>query len=85
MIHFPPENSGNPASHFKLDTPAFVPKQREETVEANSQSQFVAIGIEKGKPKNMLLSTIRALVKNKFSQWVEVRCLLDAGSVLLVY
>ncbi|GBL74936.1 hypothetical protein AVEN_243757-1 [Araneus ventricosus] len=80
MIHFPRENSGNPASNLKLDAPAFVPKQSEETAEANSQSQFVATGIEKGKPKNVLLSTIRALVKNKFSQWVEVRCLLDVGS-----
>ncbi|GBM56051.1 hypothetical protein AVEN_34745-1 [Araneus ventricosus] len=80
MIHFPRENSGNPASHLKLDAPAFVPKQSEETAEVNSQSQFVATGIEKGKPKNVLLSTIRALVKNKFSQWVEVRCLLDVGS-----
>ncbi|GBM39573.1 hypothetical protein AVEN_52926-1 [Araneus ventricosus] len=79
MIHFPRENSGNPASHLKLDAPAFVPKQSEEAAEANSQSQFVAIGIEKGKPKNVLLSTIRALVKNKFSQWDEVRCLLDVG------
>ncbi|GBL97592.1 hypothetical protein AVEN_49111-1 [Araneus ventricosus] len=80
MIHFPRENSGNPASHLKLDVPAFLPNQSEETAEANSQSQFVATGIEKGKPKNLLLSTIRALVKNKFSQWVEVRCLLDVGS-----
>ncbi|GBN29837.1 hypothetical protein AVEN_13766-1 [Araneus ventricosus] len=80
MIHFLRENSGNPASHLKLHAPAFVPKQSEETAEANSQSQFVATGIEKGKPKNVLLSTIRALVKNKFSQWVEVRCLLDVGS-----
>ncbi|GBM09749.1 hypothetical protein AVEN_101796-1 [Araneus ventricosus] len=80
MIHFPRENSGNPASHLKLDAPAFVPKQREETAEANPESQFVATGIEKGKPKNVLLSTIRALVKNKFSEWVEVRCLLDVGS-----
>ncbi|GBN73038.1 hypothetical protein AVEN_264721-1 [Araneus ventricosus] len=80
MIHFPRENSGNPASHLKLDAPTFVPKQSEETAEANSQSQFVATGIEKGKPKNVLLSSIRALVKNKFSHWVEVRCLLDVGS-----
>ncbi|GBM38205.1 hypothetical protein AVEN_8269-1 [Araneus ventricosus] len=80
MIHFPRENSGNPASHLKLDAPAFVPKQREESAEANPESQFVATGIEKGKPKNVLLSTIRALVKNKFSEWVEVRCLLDVGS-----
>ncbi|GBN77064.1 hypothetical protein AVEN_119548-1 [Araneus ventricosus] len=80
MIHFPRENSGNPASNLKLDAPALVPKQSEETAEANSQSQFVATGIEKGKPKNVLLSTIRALVKDKFSQWVEVRCLLDVGS-----
>ncbi|GBM05446.1 hypothetical protein AVEN_94747-1 [Araneus ventricosus] len=80
MVNFPRENSGNPASHLKLDAPAFVPKQSEETAEANSQSQFVETGIEKGKPKNVLLSTIRTLVKNKFSQWVEVRCLLDVGS-----
>ncbi|GBL94611.1 hypothetical protein AVEN_88738-1 [Araneus ventricosus] len=80
MIHFPRENSGNPASHLTLDAPAFAPKQREESAEANPESQFVATGIEKGKPKNVLLSTIRALVRNKFSEWVEVRCLLDVGS-----
>ncbi|GFW07989.1 DUF1758 domain-containing protein [Trichonephila clavipes] len=28
----------------------------------------------------MFLSTVQALVKNKYSQWVEVRCLLDVGS-----
>ncbi|GBO22526.1 hypothetical protein AVEN_231462-1 [Araneus ventricosus] len=39
MIHFPRENSGNPASHLKLDAPAFVPKQREESAEANPESQ----------------------------------------------
>ncbi|GBM09904.1 hypothetical protein AVEN_110790-1, partial [Araneus ventricosus] len=52
-IHFPRENSGNPASHLKLDAPVFVPKQNDKTAEANSQSQFVATGIEKGKPKNV--------------------------------
>ncbi|GBM74322.1 hypothetical protein AVEN_226999-1, partial [Araneus ventricosus] len=52
-IHFPRENSGNPASHLKLDAPVFVPKQNDETAEANSQTQFVATGIEKGKPKNV--------------------------------
>ncbi|GBM14572.1 hypothetical protein AVEN_34982-1 [Araneus ventricosus] len=65
MIHFPSENSGNHASHLKLDAPAFVPKQSEETAKAISQSQFVATGIENGKPKNVLLNTIRALVKTK--------------------
>ncbi|GFS73473.1 anoctamin-1 [Trichonephila clavipes] len=54
--------------------------QIEGSVEANSQSQFVATGFEKGRLKNVFLSTVRALVKNKYSQWVEVRCLLDVGS-----
>ncbi|GBM66554.1 hypothetical protein AVEN_251972-1 [Araneus ventricosus] len=80
MIHFPRENSDTPASHLKLDAPAFVQKQIEETAEVSSQSQFVATGIEKGKPKNVLLSTIHTLAKNKFSQWVRVRCLLGVGS-----
>ncbi|GBN38613.1 hypothetical protein AVEN_39525-1 [Araneus ventricosus] len=75
MIRFPRENSSNLASHLKLDTAAFVPKQSEKTPEVTSQSQLVATGLEKGKPKNVFLSTIRALVKNKFSDWIEVRCL----------
>ncbi|GFX77545.1 integrase catalytic domain-containing protein [Trichonephila clavipes] len=56
--------------------------QIEGSVEANSQSHFVATVFEKGrlKKKNVFLSTVRALVKNKYSQWVEVRCLLDVGS-----
>ncbi|GFV20594.1 integrase catalytic domain-containing protein [Trichonephila clavipes] len=53
--------------------------QIERSVEANSQSQFVATGFEKDRLKSVFLSTIRALVKNKYSQWV-VRCLLDVGS-----
>ncbi|GFV18961.1 integrase catalytic domain-containing protein [Trichonephila clavipes] len=53
--------------------------QIEGSVEANSQSQFVATGFDKGRLKNVFLSTVRALVKNKYSQWVEVRCLLDVG------
>ncbi|GBM37030.1 hypothetical protein AVEN_31871-1 [Araneus ventricosus] len=80
MNERPRDNSGNPASHLKLDALAFVPNQSEDTPGANSQSQFVATGIEKDKPKNVLLSTIRTLVKNKFLQWAEVRCLLDVGS-----
>ncbi|GFW22697.1 integrase catalytic domain-containing protein [Trichonephila clavipes] len=43
-------------------------------------NQFVATGFEKGRLKNVFLSTVRALVKNKYSQWGEVRCLLDVGS-----
>ncbi|GFX72147.1 RNA-directed DNA polymerase from mobile element jockey [Trichonephila clavipes] len=54
--------------------------QNEGSVEANSQSQFVATGFEKGRLKNVFLSTVYELVKNKYSQWVEVRCLLDVGS-----
>ncbi|GFW65169.1 integrase catalytic domain-containing protein [Trichonephila clavipes] len=53
--------------------------QIEGSVEENSQSQFAATGFEKGRLKNVFLSTVRALVKNKYSQWVEVRCLLDVG------
>ncbi|GFX42710.1 integrase catalytic domain-containing protein [Trichonephila clavipes] len=69
-----------PTSNLNLDAPTFVPGQIEGSVEANSQLQFVATGFEKGRLKNVLLSTVRALVTNKYSQWVEVRCLLDVGS-----
>ncbi|GFS80410.1 integrase catalytic domain-containing protein [Trichonephila clavipes] len=58
----------------------YVLWQIEGSVEANSQAQFVATGFEKGRLKNVFLSTVRPLVKNKYSQWVEVRCLLDVGS-----
>ncbi|GFW73629.1 integrase catalytic domain-containing protein [Trichonephila clavipes] len=82
LIHFLRDKTRNPTptSNLNLDAPTFVPGQIEGSVEANSQSQFVATGFEKGRLKNVFLSTVRALVKNKYSQWVEVRCLLDVGS-----
>ncbi|GFS93594.1 integrase catalytic domain-containing protein [Trichonephila clavipes] len=82
LIHFSRDKTRNPTptSNLNLDAPTFVPGQIEGSVEANSQSQFVATGFEKGRLKNVFLSTVRALVKNKYSQWVEVRCLLDVGS-----
>ncbi|GFW03952.1 integrase catalytic domain-containing protein [Trichonephila clavipes] len=84
LIHFSRDKTRNPTptSNLNLDAPTFVPGPIEGSVEANSQSQFVATGFEKGrlKKKNVFLSTVRALVKNKYSQWVEVRCLLDVLS-----
>ncbi|GFW77849.1 integrase catalytic domain-containing protein [Trichonephila clavipes] len=82
LIHFSRDKTRNPTptSNLNLDAPTFVPGQIEGSVEANSQSQFVVTGLEKGRLKNVFLSTVRALVKNKYSQWVEVRCLLDVGS-----
>ncbi|GFX42273.1 integrase catalytic domain-containing protein [Trichonephila clavipes] len=82
LIPFSRDKTRNPTptSNLNLDAPTFVPGQIEGSVEANSQSQFVATGFEKGRLKNVFLSTVRALVKNKYSQWVEVRCLLDVGS-----
>ncbi|GFX41698.1 DUF1758 domain-containing protein [Trichonephila clavipes] len=82
LIHFSREKPRNPTltSNLNLDAPSFVPGQIKGSVEANSQAQFVATGFEKGRLKNVILSTVRALVKNKYSQWVEVRCLLDVGS-----
>ncbi|GFU77602.1 integrase catalytic domain-containing protein [Trichonephila clavipes] len=82
LIHFSRDKTRNPipTSNLNLDAPTFVPGQIEESVEANSQSQFVATGFEKGRLENVFLSTVRALVKNKYSQWVEFRCLLDVGS-----
>ncbi|GFW87394.1 integrase catalytic domain-containing protein [Trichonephila clavipes] len=82
LIHFSGDKTRNPTpnSNLNLDASTFVPGQIEGSVEANSQSHFVATGFEKGRLKNVFLSTVRALVKNKYSQWVEVRCLLDVGS-----
>ncbi|GFX42716.1 integrase catalytic domain-containing protein [Trichonephila clavipes] len=82
LIHFSRDKTRNPTptSNLNLDAPTFVPGQIEGSVEANSQSQFVATGFEKGRLKNVFLSTVFALVTNKYSQWVEVRCLLDVGS-----
>ncbi|GFY16364.1 integrase catalytic domain-containing protein [Trichonephila clavipes] len=82
LIHFSRDKTRNPTptSNLNLDAPTFVPGQIEGSVEANSQLQFVVTGFEKGRLKNVFLSTVRALVKNKYSQWVEVRCLLDVGS-----
>ncbi|GFV18643.1 integrase catalytic domain-containing protein [Trichonephila clavipes] len=71
----------NSSNVFVAETkPNCVLWQIEGSVEANSLSQFVATGFEKGRLKNVFLSTVRALVKNKYSQWVGVRCLLDVGS-----
>ncbi|GFT21620.1 integrase catalytic domain-containing protein [Trichonephila clavipes] len=82
LIHFSRDKTRNPTptSNLNLDAPTFVPGQIEGSVEANSQSQFVATGFEKGRLKDAFLSTVRTLIKNKYSQWVEVRCLLDVGS-----
>ncbi|GFS81103.1 integrase catalytic domain-containing protein [Trichonephila clavipes] len=82
LIHFSRDKTRNPTptSNLNLDAPTFVPGQIEGSVESNSQTQFVATGFEKGRLKNVFLNTVRALVKNKYSQWVEVRCLLDVGS-----
>ncbi|GFW61930.1 DUF1758 domain-containing protein [Trichonephila clavipes] len=84
LIHFSRDKTRNPTptSNLNLDASTFVPGQIEESVEANFQAQFVATGFEKGRLKNVLLSTVHALffVKDKYSQWVEVRCLLDEGS-----
>ncbi|GFT02753.1 integrase catalytic domain-containing protein [Trichonephila clavipes] len=87
LIHFSRDKTRNPTptSKLNLDAPTFVPGQIEGSVEANSQAQFVATGFEKGRLKNVFLSTVRALVKNKYSQWVEVRCLLDVGSQSCLY
>ncbi|GFW18979.1 integrase catalytic domain-containing protein [Trichonephila clavipes] len=87
LIHFSRDKTRNPTptSNLNLVAPTFVPGQIEGSVEANSQSKFVATGFEKGRLKNVFLSIVRALVKNKYSQWVEVRCLLDVGSVLFMY
>ncbi|GFU81462.1 integrase catalytic domain-containing protein [Trichonephila clavipes] len=80
LIHFSRNKTRNPTptSNLNLDAPTFVTGQIEGSVEANSQAQFVATGFEKDRLKNVFLSTVRALVKNKYSQWV--RCLLDVGS-----
>ncbi|GFX91464.1 integrase catalytic domain-containing protein [Trichonephila clavipes] len=82
LIHFSRDKMRNPTptSNLNLDAPTFVPGEIEGSVEANSQSQFVVTGFEKGRLKNVFLSTVRTLVKNKYSQWVEVRCLLDVGT-----
>ncbi|GFU83595.1 integrase catalytic domain-containing protein [Trichonephila clavipes] len=67
LIHFSRDKTRNPTptSNLNLDAPTFVPGQIEGSVEANSQSQFVATGFEKGRLKNVFfLSTVRALVKN---------------------
>ena len=80
MIHFPRENSNNSDAPLRMDAPTFVPRQSEGTPEVASQSQVFATSFSESKPKNVLLSTVRALIKNKFGEWIEVRCLLDVGS-----
>ncbi|GFU46389.1 integrase catalytic domain-containing protein [Trichonephila clavipes] len=50
--------------------------QIEGSVEANSQSQFVATGFEKGRLKNVFLSTVRALLLklNTLNGWRSDAC-----------
>ncbi|GFW00774.1 hypothetical protein TNCV_2305471 [Trichonephila clavipes] len=49
LIHFSRDKTRNPTptSNLNLDAPTFVPGQIEGSVEANSQSQFVATGRHK--------------------------------------
>ncbi|GFW46993.1 integrase catalytic domain-containing protein [Trichonephila clavipes] len=49
LIHFSRDKTRNPppTSNLNLDAPTFVPGQIEGSVEANSQSQFVATGVTK--------------------------------------
>ncbi|GFW89609.1 integrase catalytic domain-containing protein [Trichonephila clavipes] len=73
----------NSSNVFVAETkPNCVLWQIEGSVEVNSQSQFVVTGFEKGRLKKECVFEYctRAFVKNKYSQWVEVRCLLDVGS-----
>ncbi|GFT70830.1 hypothetical protein TNCV_4163201 [Trichonephila clavipes] len=63
-----------PTSNLNLDASTFVPGQIERSVEANSQSQFVVTGFEKGRLKNMFLSTVRTLVKNTLNGWRSDAC-----------
>ncbi|GFW00041.1 DUF1758 domain-containing protein [Trichonephila clavipes] len=53
LIHFSRDKTRNstPTSSLNLDAPTFVPGQIEGSVEANSPSQFVATGFEKGRLK----------------------------------
>ncbi|GFX72395.1 integrase catalytic domain-containing protein [Trichonephila clavipes] len=56
LIHFSRDKTRNPTptSNLNLDAPTFVPGQIEGSVEANSQSQFVATGFEKGRLKKRM-------------------------------
>ncbi|GFY35731.1 DUF1758 domain-containing protein [Trichonephila clavipes] len=55
LIHFSRDKTRNPTptSNLNLDAPTFVPGQIEGSVEANSQSQLVVTGFEKGRLKRM--------------------------------
>ncbi|GFX30988.1 integrase catalytic domain-containing protein [Trichonephila clavipes] len=78
LIHFSRDKTRNPTptSNLNLDAPTFVPGQIEGSVEANSQSQFVATGFEKGRLKNVFLSTVRALLLkiNTLNGWRSDAC-----------
>ncbi|GFV11770.1 integrase catalytic domain-containing protein [Trichonephila clavipes] len=78
LIHFSRDKTRNPTptSNLNLDAPTFVPRQIEGSVEANSQSQFVATGFEKGRLKNVFLSTVRALLLkiNTLNGWRSDAC-----------
>lgn len=78
MIHYPREEKGNSGSQTVSAQPS-LPIQVEKT-ENGRESSIVATSVDKNRARNVLLSTVRAFVKNKFSEYVEVRCLLDVGS-----
>lgn len=53
--------------------------QRESEI---THSPFVAtsVGRSNGINKHVLLSTVKCFIKNKYSKWIEIRCVLDGGS-----
>ncbi|GFW88934.1 integrase catalytic domain-containing protein [Trichonephila clavipes] len=65
----------NSSNVFVAETkPNCVLWQIEGSVEANSQSQFVATGFEKGRLKNVFLSTVRLLKINTLNGWRSDAC-----------
>ncbi|KAF8782521.1 tRNA (uracil-5-)-methyltransferase like protein [Argiope bruennichi] len=77
-------NSSSPSEIIAIGEPVHTEKvvqsQTVKQTSVNTHPKIVVTSFQKSKSKNVLLSTVRALVKNKYSAFVEVRCLLNVGS-----
>ncbi|KFM77752.1 hypothetical protein X975_01402, partial [Stegodyphus mimosarum] len=90
LIHFSRQNKNKPdlrtpsnvlelqtASGNQIGENAFPPLSMQNS---DINKSVVASNFERANAKNVLLSTVRTMIKNQSSQWEEVRCILDSGS-----
>ncbi|GBN07343.1 hypothetical protein AVEN_96605-1 [Araneus ventricosus] len=86
LIHFPKESTNVSSTNAGATEVVNNSQSGEKNTEQGSNvspiewvTPFVATNLVENK-KNVILSTVQCLVKDRCSQWQEVRCLLDVGS-----